>query len=152
MIQRIQTLFLSIALLLLGLLFFIPMGELVIGEKIYTFTLKGIVNGQNGQAIVSAWHLLTLLITMLVIQLVVIFSYKKRITQIRLATINLLLMAGFVVAAMLFIRLSHGSLGDGVIHFKLSIIHPLISIIFNYLAIRAIKKDEALVRSIDRIR
>jgi hypothetical protein len=44
------------------------------------------------------------------------------------------------------------SLGDAQVSYKVSIFFPLIAVILDYLAIRAIGKDEALIRSIDRIR
>jgi hypothetical protein len=38
------------------------------------------------------------------------------------------------------------------VSFNIAVVFPLIAIILDYLAIRNIGKDEALVRSIDRIR
>jgi hypothetical protein len=39
-----------------------------------------------------------------------------------------------------------------VISFKTGAVLPLVAIVIDWLAIRAIGKDEALIRSIDRIR
>jgi hypothetical protein len=44
------------------------------------------------------------------------------------------------------------SFDDIKVAFKIPMSFPLIAIILDYLSIRAIGKDEALVRSLDRIR
>lgn len=152
MIQRIQTIFLTIGLVLMGLLFIVPLGSVAVGEKIYSFTISGIVDGSSGTTVVGSWYLLCLLAVIFIIQLVDIFLYKKRILQMKLAICNIILMIGFVLIAWLFVKGSLSTLGDGIYSFKLPLILPLISVVLNYLASRAIKKDEALVRSVDRIR
>jgi len=41
---------------------------------------------------------------------------------------------------------------DAQIFYNIPMVIPIVTIILSYLAIRAIGKDEALIRSIDRIR
>jgi hypothetical protein len=52
----------------------------------------------------------------------------------------------------LFIFFTYFSFSGAQISFKTGVVLPLVAIILDYLAIRGIKKDEALIRSIDRIR
>lgn len=70
----------------------------------------------------------------------------------RMATYNILIMAGFLVLAWFFVRSAVKDIDDALVNFKVVLAFPLVAGILNYLAIRAIGRDEALVRSIDRIR
>lgn len=147
MIQRIQTVYLVISTILLGLLFLIPYAELAKDGMIYLFNYRGIsLDGAlkyNGSAI-------SILIGVLVIlHAVIILNYKNRIRQIRFLVLSILLMLGLFGMFFFFI---YYSFGDAQVSYKVSIIFPLIAVILDYLALRAIGKDEALVRSIDRIR
>jgi hypothetical protein len=152
MIQRIQTIFLVLGLFIMALLILIPIGEVSVNEKIYSFTLLGIVDSLSGQTVQSAWYLIVYLIIIILLQLVIIFSFKKRILQMQLSIVNIVLMVGFMIAGWLFIRTTSKSMGDGIYSFHLMAIFPLISIFLNYLAYNAIKRDDALVKSVDRIR
>ena len=58
----------------------------------------------------------------------------------------------FLVVSFVFLRMSVKDMAEAVIAYKIFMVFPAISAILNYLAIRAIGKDEALIRSIDRIR
>ena len=51
-----------------------------------------------------------------------------------------------------FAWLCKEKIGEGDFVYKLPIVFPVINIILTYLAIRAIGRDEALVRSLDRLR
>lgn len=152
MIQRIQTLFLGVALILMGLIAWLPLGEIAVGENIYSFTIKGISNQVSGESVYSGIPLMILLAVMIVLQLIIINLYKKRILQIRIAIYNIILMLGFVLLSWFFVSSSIKALGGGSYMFKIALSFPIVCMILNYLAIRAIGKDEALIRSIDRIR
>jgi hypothetical protein len=152
MIQRIQTIFLLIALVSTGLLIWLPLGEIAVNEKIYTFSVKGIVDALSGQTIYQAWHLIALTVVVLLLQVIIIFTFKKRNKQIRLATINIMLMLGFVIVSWLFVMFTAKSMGNGIYSLKITLALPLVAVFLNYLAIRAIQSDDALVKSVDRIR
>jgi hypothetical protein len=152
MIQRIQSVYLTIGLILIGFLGWLPLGEILSGNEIYNFSIKGIENFQTGKVLYSGVPLLILLIIIILIQIAIIFGYKKRILQMRMATFNILLMIGLMLVGWYFVYQSVKMLGDGAFAYQLAITFPLVAAILNYLAIRAIGRDEALVRSIDRIR
>jgi hypothetical protein len=152
MIQRIQTLFLAFALIIMGLLLWLPLGEITANEKIYAFSLSGVVDVITGQCTYQTWGLKVLTGIILLFQVVIIFSYKKRVGQARMAALNILLMLIFVIACWLFVKSSAKSLGYAIYSLKVFLAFPLISVLLNYMAIRAIRRDEALVRSVDRIR
>jgi hypothetical protein len=152
MIQRIQTLYFANAFILIGQLIWINLGAIVVNETIYSFSINGIVDSLTGKTVYSVWYLIVLTGIILLLQGIVIFSYKKRKRQIQLATLNVILMIGLAIACWLFVKFSAKSLGNGVYTLKVSMVIPLVSIFFNYMACLAIKRDEALIKSVDRIR
>jgi hypothetical protein len=147
MIQRIQTLYLLVSVILLGLLFALPFAEIVKDGVIYLFNFKGVsVEGvlkQNGIIVT------VLIAVFLALHGFAISDYKKRTRQIvviKYTVFGLLIMLG------VFFFFTSYSYNGFPISYKAGFIFPLVAIILDILAIRAIKKDEALIRSIDRIR
>jgi hypothetical protein len=147
MLQRIQTVYLLISAILIGLLFALPIAEIANGTDIYEFSLNGITS--NGAITQSALPVAVLAGIILLLHIFVIFGYKKRIRQIRFLVFTILLMLGLFG---MFFFFTYYTFKDAQISFKISAAFPLVAIILDYLAIRSIGKDEALIRSIDRIR
>ena len=147
MIQRIQTVYLLISALLVGLLFLLPFAEVAKDGAVYLFNFKGIV--LNGVLKENGASISILIGIIMALHGVAILSYKKRIRQMRLTVFAVLLMLGLIG---MFFYFSYYSLSGAQVSFKIGILFPVIAIILDYLAIRAIGKDEALIRSIDRIR
>lgn len=147
MIQRIQTIYIFIAALLTGLLLKLDFTELAVNGEIYTFNARGIIGGDqvlyNGLPILGFIGLITLL------HLIVIFLYKKRILQIRLLGFTIILLLGLVGVMFYFL---YAAYDNAEVVFKIPMVFPVIAVILDYLAIRAIGKDEALIRSLNRIR
>ena len=152
MIQRIQTLYLSLVFFMMGFLIWLPIGSIIVSGKFYSFSVKGIADMINGQIINHPWYFIVILLIILILQVVIIFSYKKRSLQMRITIINIILMLGFMVLAWLFIQSSSKSLGNGVYSYEMAAIFPIVSIILDYLAYRHIRHDEDLIKSVDRIR
>ena len=69
----------------------------------------------------------------------------------RLSIFNILLMIGLGFISWFYLT-SFSKIVSNSIHYKLTIILPAIAIILTYLALKAIKKDDKLVKSVDRIR
>jgi hypothetical protein len=147
MIQRIQTVFIFIAALFTASLLKLKFAELAVNDELYSFLAKGIVKGDEVIYEGLPLMLFTGLVTLL--HLVAIFMYKKRIRQMRLLGFIILLLLGLSGLMFFFI---YSAFDDVKVAFRIPMTFPLISIILDYLAIRAVGKDEALVRSIDRIR
>jgi hypothetical protein len=154
MLQRIQSIYLLGALLLIAALFFVPFAEIIGGDgAIYVFDRAGVYlqEAKNPEIIYSGLPIMIFLVIILLVNLVTIFSFKKRIRQIRLSVFNILLMIG--LSGVIFYFTSHSaSLLNGKYSFEPSLVMPLIAVVLTYLAIRNIGRDEALVRSVDRIR
>lgn len=147
MIQRIQTVYLLISALLTGLLFLLPFAEIAQDGVIYLFNYKGIV--LDGTVKENGFSISVLIGIILALHGVAIQSFKNRIRQMRIVVFSILLMVGLFG---LFFFFTSYTFSDAKISYKISMVFPLIAIILDYLAIRAIGKDEALIRSIDRIR
>ncbi|WP_159517209.1 DUF4293 domain-containing protein [Sunxiuqinia indica] len=147
MIQRIQTLYILISTSLIGLLFALPFAEIAVSDKFYLFNIQGILH--NGQVIENGLPITIFTGIILVLHVTAIFLFKKRILQIRILVFSILLMLGLFG---MFYFFTYYSFKGADVSFKIAVVFPLIAIILDYLAIRNIGKDEALVRSIDRIR
>lgn len=151
MIQRVQTFFLVLVGTILGVMLFFPLGDLVssTGEG-YRFLFYGVVNSAN-ETVVSFLPLAILLVFMPLFSLVTIFFFKYRILQMRFCVYNIILM--FASVGFIWFE-SHqaGKLLQADTIFSPSVVAPLVSAILTYLAFRGIRRDELLVRSVDRIR
>lgn len=149
MIQRIQTLYLLavVGLLITGMC--LPLGYLVVSaETTYRFTTLSISSADHSAA---SYGLFCILLFGAIIALGTVFLYKNRKLQIRLSILNSLLLVGFYLACMAYYNvLNANSDGDFRIHWALFL--PLACIVLNMLAIRAIRKDEMLVKATDRLR
>ncbi len=146
MIQRIQTLYLLIVGILISQVFVFPFLTFFSKDKMVDFNALTISTGEY------LFPLAILFGVIILIALVTIFCYKKRMLQARLTVVNtFLLLSSMGLTAYLAWEMSK-SLSGYDIHYNFTCIFPLIAIVFNFLALRAIRKDEALVRSANRIR
>lgn len=155
MIQRIQTLYLLASSILVLLWYFMPLADLVNYESNFTFSIYGIKNPDD-----QTWLYHTLIISIIttisiISTVATIFLYKNRKLQIKASQFLLLLHTALVAVAFLLIDKAKSLLSlsnEIIIHHKISILFPLISLVLIFLAIKAIKRDEELVRSADRLR
>ncbi len=154
MIQRIQTLFLLLSTILIFLVFMFPLSELLVNENLrYIFRYRGIYEiADNAEILtISSLPLAILYGVVLIVGLMSIFLFKNRMLQMRLSIINIMLMLGSYGLAYYYIFISFNELAADL-HFSFAGTFPIISAILTYMAFRGIKKDEKLVKSLDRIR
>ncbi len=136
MLQRIQTVYLFIAALLSGgLIFLVSLWETETGESVYV------------EEVLLA---LALFVGSAILSLFTIFLFKNRKLQFVLARVNILL--NFFLLGI-FVYWSLTIPGEMNISEKgIGMFVPVLSIVFLVLANKAIKKDEDLVKSVDRLR
>ena len=153
MIQRIQTIYLAISLILFSFLLFLPFIKYDTSEGIFEFFALGLKNtSQNPtQMIISAIPVLVLIIIIIAIQIFTIIKFKNRMLQIRLSFLSIFLMIGVYILVIAYNYFGFEITAIST-SFQFSMIIPVLSIILTYMANRKIKKDEDLVRSVDRIR
>lgn len=137
MIQRIQTIYLLLTFLVTGvLLFFVPLWT---------------VNGKDFYFMQDQVYTILLgLSTMLTI--ISIISYKKRQNQFVMGRLNIILnliLLGLFVYRSLNLS---GETANVVSEKGIGMFLPIVSIVLLVLANKAIKKDEDLVKSVDRLR
>lgn len=147
MIQRIQTVYLLVAGLMMASLLKLKLADLVVNEEIYSFIAQGVFHGDV--LIFSGLPLMILIGIIIILHVVAIFMYKKRIRQIRLIVFTMILMLGLTGVFYFFI---YSGFDEVKVSFKIPVIFPVVAVVLDYLAIRAIGKDEALIRSLNRIR
>ena len=157
MIQRKQTIYLFFAGLIPLVLLFIPLGHLSSEVAYYEYTAFAVREATpDATFIVSTIGNAVLLIATAVLSLVSIFLYKNRKAQMKLVSLNMVLILLVICAIMYFypkfIFPKHLALDGVVIKYNYMIIISFVSAIGLYLAKKAIAKDEAMIRSADRLR
>jgi hypothetical protein len=155
MIQRIQTLYLLLVVILSCITLFSPMVDLYdeSGALVYQLTYKGVF--QIGDTVntfkLTTWSLTVICAIVPLVTLVTILLFKKRLIQIRLSIFNVILMLGFYALLFIYIWLAKQQLGTDW-YLRIVCAFPLVNVILTILALRAIGKDEALVKSLNRLR
>jgi len=155
MIQRIQTLFLLLAAVSMLLMFIFPLSSYLSDFeyfKLYIYGLTDMGPEHKDVGFTAFLPLLVLVIAIIAILVYSVFKYKKRSLQLQLINIAVFLNVG-LVALIFFIY-------DSILSKQISArpeyetgtFIPLIAIVFCLLASWRIRKDEALVRSADRLR
>jgi hypothetical protein len=86
------------------------------------------------------------------IAVIEIFMYNNRLTQMKLGALNSFVMA-LLLGGMLYFMMGAEEMLDGPKgNFQIGFYFPIAAMIFNIVANRFIRRDEMLVRSVDRIR
>lgn len=136
MLQRIQTLYLIISgFTIAGLYIWFPI--LTTKDKVVLIS--------NQEPLVFG-----LLFTCIALAIIAVLTFKKRQTQFVLNRLNIIL--NFVLLGV-FVYRSLSIPGETLVSQKgIGVFLPIISIVFLVLANKAIKKDEDLVKSVDRLR
>ena len=171
MIQRIQTVYLALVLILSFVGLISTIGEWTVAESVVAH-FSNFTFGAEGQfkeldSISGPWCLGVLLIMVMFLTIMSIMLFRKRMRQLRLTIFSTILLVGYVAAYALFAYYYDLNIdlhamtayekgieiaAQPTFHLKFVAVFPVLSIILNCLAIQGIRKDEALVRSLDRIR
>ena len=149
MIQRIQSLWFLSASAAAILMFFFPVIELTSENKLFIYEYDSISIAGFDNLIQSSYIVAGLLGIIAFLSFIAVFFFKNRILQIRICTFITLLIL-FLVALITYFSLS--GTGNTPASVGLSAILPIIIFIFILMARRAVKKDDALIKSVDRIR
>ena len=155
MLQRIQSIYLLFASLVLFGLFLFPLAHnIYVDGKLVNVTVTGVYETINGHdSHIQVFTGLTIItVIAALIPLIVIFLYKNRKQQIALCYSAILVLIGYsfwmaqtVKKVVGDITLEYRNMGIGLFLTSLSII----LIIF---AVKSIQRDEKLVKSADRLR
>ena len=155
MIQRVQSVYLFLVFVFAILFAVLPMAHFTLEATGMSLRLLYFRSFFAETAFSSSWHIILLTITWSVIMLVTVittFQYKNRLLQIKLGKLNILLHVALTMLVFFFIDALRGQVIGAEFTYGAAVLFPVISLIFILMAIKAIKKDEALVRSADRFR
>lgn len=155
--QRKQSLFLLLAAICGALTFVFPVDTFTQGDHTFLFRTTGFFMG-NGIEVVDVASKVpfgVLLGFLSVLFTVIIFLYRNRTRQLRLTRAGSLV----TLAILVFLFITDNSMrayleqgGEVSNSYGASAFLPIAMIVFTYLAERSIRKDEALVKSMDRLR
>lgn len=149
MIQRIQSVYLLVITILMVVCLCNPVGSIISGtHEISSFT-NLCITAADGSKDYAPWALFAILMVVALLSFVTIFLFKKRMLQIRLAIFNGVMLIGYYLTLVSFIFMLAE---DASFTPSWVICLPLVALILNWLAIRAIGADEALVKAYDRLR
>ena len=155
MIQRIQTIYLLAAFILLIILYFLPFADFKVEEAFFSLETSGIRDFDvKGYGFELAWFpvIFQWMIPLAAFLIFVsIFYYKNRKLQMTLCKVNMFLLF-LLFASIVFYIYQLKIYFEADVRLKIALIIPLIAIVLVGLAHRNIKKDENLVKSYDRIR
>lgn len=133
---------------------FFPFALIVSEEQIYSIGILGMkeVFGQQ-LTVYPVWGFIVLLEIIVVLSIVTLFSFKWRMRQIRLCVFNICLLVGFYAFFFYFLMyVVKVQFTWTTLNIKFILALPFVAIVLNFLAIRSIGADEALMRSLNRLR
>lgn len=150
MIQRIQTLYLLLVVVLGTLLCCFAPVQFLMPEGIDYIKLMTF----------DKWALATISVAIPALALVTIFLFKRRLLQARLNIMNVVLCLGYYALLALYtayVVKGYEPIGEQVLvdaEWFLTVwaAIPLVNVVLTMMATRRILKDEALVRAADRLR
>jgi hypothetical protein len=148
MIQRVQSIYLLSSILFVLSCFFTSIAHL--GE--YSINLYHIKDPQNNIVGMSGFYIYLPLTLVVALNCIAFFGYKNRQRQMMWVRLTFIAFAVvFILNTMIIVEarklLSLEQFSPGM-----AFIAPFLAFIFNSFALKAIRKDDELVRSVNRIR
>lgn len=118
-------------------------------------TIVGVENANDALQFSGVYTLPLLLITILaiIIPFFTIFKFKKRELQMKLSSLNIFMNA--VICGLIFLYYASNveeKINPETVHYMFGTYIPLINMVLSVLAMRWIKKDIDLLKSVDRLR
>jgi len=162
MIQRIQSIFLLVAVIIPIVLLFIPIGYVDTDACQYVFnTISLKLNIPDGHSVLRLYYVAFCLVLCSALSLIALLGYKNRVRQVQTVSITMIV---FLVTLLLMLWICPDVIfkkffSARQLDYEFVFAHKALLIIFFaieaaslYFANKFIKKDEALVRAADRLR
>ncbi|MDN3586725.1 DUF4293 domain-containing protein [Pedobacter aquatilis] len=150
MIQRIQSIWLFLAAIVLVIMLFLPIISKEVNNINATVRTSGLYIGNPEIKSESFTPLLITNIAVAVMCFINIFNFRKRAVQKRIAIFTIAAIAGFAFWCSNYAYKIPGGV-EGA-NFEIGAYLPAVAILFIVLAIFGINKDERLIRSAERLR
>jgi hypothetical protein len=156
--QRIQTVFLALTIISMVVGIFFPIWIGVEGEttyKLFPLHFSSYEQGENGELTVASYFPYSITAILMMAAATIAFMelrrYDNRILQVKMGTLNSLILMGVMVSAVVLAnKMTDAHPTNWTYGMGLYI--PFAGVTFNWLAVRFIRRDEKLVRDSDRIR
>lgn len=154
MIQRVQSIFIILAALAMASLIIWPIDSFGSARGMAELHWNGIFDttpGTQVPVIRSMFSLAFIIAAPLLLNIAGLFMFKRRPAQMRVVGIA----AGFeicITAVLVYLSIETASGMEAGWHFCVRWLLPIIAAALDILAYRRISDDEALVRSLDRLR
>ncbi len=155
MLQRIQSIYLFLVFVFSFLFFVLPLAHFPAVAPEMPLRLVRYHEFFTAVDIAGTWMAVVLILLFALAAIITVYTtflYKKRMAQIRFGKYNMFIHAAIVLVSFFFIDSIRGQVNDAGFSYGAGIFFPVISLIFILMANRAIRKDENIVRSADRIR
>lgn len=154
MIQRIQSLYLLLAAVLMGVALLAPVASFTVSTgDVFTLSAFSLSSATVSQS--TIWMAI-LMVVATVLPLVTLFLFKRRMLQVRLCAVEIVLLLGCVAFEAIYFYLAGANALEGIgvehRHLGWAAIMPIVALVLTAMAARATFKDEVMVRSFDRIR
>lgn len=148
MIQRIQSIYLLLAAILMAVTAFSPI--LVLNDGLTLFSYG--ITEANENIVKPTWGIVFMAGLAALLSLITIFLYKNRKRQAKMTLATMVIVVFYFVTAIVYLASYLEDIFQGVSTVAYGIILPVITLVLLLMANRSIRKDEKLVRSLDRIR
>lgn len=133
---------------------FISLGEFYSEKNIFEmwyYALMDVTNADSPIVVYYIWPLAVLVVLAALLNFVTLFAFKYRPFQMKACGINVGIQLGL---SLILFYLGYSIAGDVECEWHLHIapIMPLLGAVLDFFAYRAISDDEALIRSLNRLR
>jgi Domain of unknown function (DUF4293) len=155
MLQRVQSVYLFLASLVMFLLFLFPLVHNVyINGVPSTIKVTGIYQDINGSQTHTQSFIALIAATAIVaiLPIILVFLYKNRKQQIALCYGYILIVIGYTFWISQTVKGLVGDVNLNTNNFGIGALLSSVSIVLTILAFKAIQRDEKLVKSADRLR
>lgn len=154
MLQRIQTLYFLIVMILMVLFLSLNLATVVGGDeviKLSAFALESFnLDGELMYLVTQTNQMGILALLCALLPFFMIFMYRRRMLQVRLCFVLMFMLLGLQVFVGYY--LYNLNIDNSVVRYSVVDGFPIISIILIYLAFRGVIRDEMLIRGLNRIR
>lgn len=155
MIQRIQSVFLLISVVLIGVCLCSPLGKYVGSDSFVhgILTNTWLFDVKHKECYMYSAALFVVLMLTGIVTILSLFGYENRIRQMRWTILSLVLLVLYYLSFVGF-AIYYGKTKYAGAHFQISFYacFPILAFILNLLAYWRIRHDEQLVRAADRLR
>ena len=149
MIQRIQSVYLLVVTILMVICMCSPIGSIITNANEISELGNLCITFPDGTKDYYPWALFVILLVVAALSFVTIFLFKKRMLQICLTIFSSVVLIGYYLALVAYLFMLAE---DTTFSASWTICLPFAALILNWLAIRGIGADEALVKAYDRLR